>query len=675
MTGGATLSGDGAPRATAEERLESWKEIAAYLKRDVRTVQRWERRGALPVHRREENLGGVYAFRAELDAWRRNGHSQLEEHQPEKAGGTREDQPRRFSRAIFVWSTFLATLALLGALGFYSYRYHRQTGKSERPPLIVPFMTLPGWSMAPTFSPDGKEVAFAWDNHDDNGSFDIYVMRVGSSEPRRLTFHPSRFVWPRWSPDSGSIAFTRESESESGVFLISSKGGPERKLLSLDWPSLPGSLDVTWTPDGKHLAFVETNSPVGTNRIALLSLDTLEHHALTQPPSGGLDEGPEVSPDGRTLAFLRGDSTGFGSVYVAPTSGGEPTVLATIDGNVRGLAWFPDGQALLMAGRIRGVEGLWKIELGGQSKLLYSTVKTKPAFPAITAQGNRVAVSLLSYEESIWQVDLTKKGSSASFISTLNGAAEFPQYSPDGQRIAFQSDRSGTWEIWGCDRDGLNPVQLTSFAGPPVGYPRWAPDGRQIVFDVRSEHGSEIYVVSRDGGSLRRLVTGGAKDEVPSWSQDGRWIYFASDHGGVWQIWKTPIEGGHAVQVTKNGGYAPVESLSGKRLFYAKGPDSSGIWSVDERGNEYPVLNILPQGHWADWAVSEDGLYFIDPLAKPRPAIEFFSYATRRITSVLRLETYPQQGVQGLAVSPDRRWLLYPRLKVQGDIVFVQNLQ
>src|SRR5262249_17639430 len=78
----AQSSGDGAPAARAEERLESWKEIAAYFKRDVRTVQRWEQRGHLPVHRLTDNLGGVYAFRSELDAWRANSQQQLAERPP-----------------------------------------------------------------------------------------------------------------------------------------------------------------------------------------------------------------------------------------------------------------------------------------------------------------------------------------------------------------------------------------------------------------------------------------------------------------------------------------------------------------------------------------------------------------------------------------------------------------
>ena len=679
MTEPATPSAERGVSPPEGERLESWKEIAAYLKRDVRTVQRWESRGGLPVHRREENLGGVYAYRADLDAWRQNGHKQSAGDVSAANGNdpAEREHPKRHAPASFVLAIALAVL-VVGTLGLYSYRYyqHRQTGKLERTPVIVPLMSLPGWAITPTFSPDEKEVAFAWDHErGDGSSFDIYVMRIGSSEPRRLTFHPSRFVWPRWSPDGRNIAFTRESESESGIFLIPSGGGPERKLLSLDWPTLPGALCVSWTPDGKHLVFVETSSTSGSNRIALLSLDTLEHHALTQPPSGESDYDPEVSRDGKTLAFLRQQSTDYAGVYVVPILGGEPTELATADGAARGLAWFPNGKAIILAGRLKGAEGLWKIALGGQYELFYPTLKTKAAFPAFTAQGDGLGLSLLWYEESIWRLDLTKKELPASLISSLDAASEFPQYSPDGERIAFQSDRSGNWEIWACDRGGLHPERLTSFAGPPAGYPRWSPDGRQIVFDVRGEHGSEIYFVSRDGGSPRRLVTGSAKDEVPSWSHDGRWVYFGSERGGVWQIWKTPAAGGNSEQVTKGGGYAPLESLDGKVLYYARGPDSPGIWRIDQRGEEKPVIEVLPQGHWADWAVARNGLYFIDPLAEPHPAFEFFSYATRRITPALPLETYPLQGVQGMTVSPDRRWLLYPKMKAQGDIVFVQNLQ
>jgi Tol biopolymer transport system component len=656
------------------EPLESWKEIAAYLNRDVRTVQRWERRGGLPVHRREENLGGVYAYPSELDVWRRDGHSRAESQLHETGNSTRQYQPNR--RLVRTALISLAIVVFAGIVGLYSHRYfHGQIGKSEHTPAIVPFMNLPGWATAPTFSPDGKEVAFAWDNgHADLMHYDIYAMRLGSSEPRRLTFRPSRFVWPRWSPDGRSIAFTRESESESGLFLISSNGGAERKLLPLDYPTQPGSLGVSWTPDGNHLAFVET-TPAGTNRIALLSLDSLQHRAMTQPPMGHSDEGPEVSPDGKTLAFVRFDSSiDYRAVYIAPMSGGEPTELVTPDGPAWGIAWYPNGQAILLAARLRGVDGLWKITLDGQSKLLYPTLRTKPGLPAFSAQGDRLVLNMTSYEENVWQVDLRKKRNPTTLISSLASGAEFPQYSPDGQHIAFQSERTGNWETWLCNPDGSNPVQLTSI-GSPAGYGRWSPDGKQIVFDVRKEHNSEIYVVSRGGGSVRRIVTSSERDEAPSWSHDGRWIYYASKHGGIWQVWKTPAGGGHAVQVTKGGGYAPVESLNGKALYYAKGPDSPGIWQIGKRGNEEPVIDILPPGHWADWALSSDGIYFINPLAEPGPAIEFFSIATHTITPVLGLDAYPMEGAQGLAVSPDGHWLLYPKIKIQGDIVFLQNLQ
>ena len=79
-------------------------------------------------------------------------------------------------------------------------------------------------------------------------------------------------------------------------------------------------------------------------------------------------------------------------------------------------------------------------------------------------------------------------------------------FSPDGSQIAFQSDRSGSWEIWKANRDGSNAVQLTHFHGPLTGTPRWSPDGRQIAFDSRNSGNSEIYVIGSDGGTPRQVT-------------------------------------------------------------------------------------------------------------------------------------------------------------------------
>src|SRR5262249_5167733 len=143
---------------------------------------------------------------------------------------------------------------------------------------------------------------------------------------------------------------------------------------------------------------------------------------------------------------------------------------------------------------------------------------------AISRQGNRLAYSREIRDTDIWRVgisDSKNTGSPTRLISSTRPDYG-PQYSPDGKRIAFTSGRSGNTEMWVCDDDGQNPVQLTSFAGPDLGSPRWSPDGRQIAFDSVAAGNRDIFVISAEGGKPRPF-TEDASDEVrPSWSRDGR---------------------------------------------------------------------------------------------------------------------------------------------------------
>jgi len=91
-----------------------------------------------------------------------------------------------------------------------------------------------------------------------------------------------------------------------------------------------------------------------------------------------------------------------------------------------------------------------------------------------------------------------------------------PQFSPDGNTIAFTSSRSGNHEIWVCDREGRNPMQLTAFGGPAPGSPRWSPDNRWIAFDSPKAGNSDIYIISADGGAPHRLTDGPSNNTRPS---------------------------------------------------------------------------------------------------------------------------------------------------------------
>ena len=175
----------------------------------------------------------------------------------------------------------------------------------------------------------------------------------------------------------------------------------------------------------------------------------------------------------------------------------------------------------------------------------------------------------------------------------------------------FVSERSGHPEIWVCNSEGLSPLQLTSFQGPAVTTPRWSPDGRRIAFDSDANEGRfDIWVIGADGGKPVRMTTHPANDGNPSWSHDGRWIYFDSARTGEQQIWKMPADGGEAIQLTRDGGYAPLESPDGKFLYYTKYLWDTSLWRVPvDGGQSAKVLEGLSA--YVNLAIVDTGIYFV----------------------------------------------------------------
>ena len=249
------------------------------------------------------------------------------------------------------------------------------------------------------------------------------------------------------------------------------------------------------------------------------------------------------------------------------------------------------------------------------------------------------------------------------------------QPSPDGTRLVLQSARSGAPEIWLNSSEGNHPVQLTTI-GRFSGTPRWSPDGRWIVFDARVEDHGHIYIVDVEGRNLHAITHGGSDNYVPSWSRDGRFIYFASPRTGSRQIWKHSVENGSERRLTEHGGFDPLESYDGQTIYYSKF-DEPGIWSMPANGgSESPVVIGKPQvSYWGHWAVTESGLYLLDADADPRPTIEFYSFATRRITPVLSLENTPSDWQPSLSASRDGRTIFYTQYDPQSVIKMVENFR
>ena len=202
---------------------------------------------------------------------------------------------------------------------------------------------------------------------------------------------------------------------------------------------------------------------------------------------------------------------------------------------------------------------------------------------ALSRDGRRLVYTRYSCDADIWRLELSGPGSPAGPPARLIASTWWdtcPRYSPDGRKIVFVSRRSGFWEIWICDADGSNLIQLTNFRGDNAGTPRWSPDGSRIAFDVLVDGQYDVFAMSVGGGKPRRVTDNPAQDDSPSWSRDGKWIYFASNRTGETQVWKTPAGGGEPIQVTRRGGYAAFESNDGKFLYYAKAPFSGG-WTLE----------------------------------------------------------------------------------------------
>jgi len=614
--------------------------------------------------------------------------TEIKEESESGAGPASLPVPRQLSR--WVWIAGLAALAVAIGGGVWFHRARTTTEPAVPPPRTVLLTSFSGRELEPALSPDGKQVAFVWDGVTGD-NFDIYVKLVEAGNPLRLTTDPAPDSSPAWSPDGSRVAFVRQSEAGHAVFVVPALGGPERKVaqsaaiarpdVSLSGPWSPG---LAWSPDGRFLAIVDRSSPLGPNSIFLLSLETGERRRLTSPgPVSFTDEFPAFSPDGQTIAFERGFTLAAGDIYLLPlapggTATGEPRRL-TFDGRgAGGLAWSPDGGSIVFASTRGGSLRLWRISVSGGGPEAVMSGGENAYGPSLSRQGGRLAFAQQVSDTNIWRLRGPGfKGPSSSptkFISSTR-SDDAPQFSPDGKRIVFRSTRSGTAEIWVCDSEGSNPVQVTSFGGPDVGTPRWSPDGRRIAFDCIKEGPRDIYVISAEGGAPRRLTTESSGDVRPSWSKDGRWIYFGSDRSAGWQVWKAPAEGGPAVQVTRQGGREAFESPDGKFVYYTR-LGVSGIWRVPvEGGEETLVLNRGEQGHWA---VLHQGIVLLNRRATPGPAIEFFSFATQQSARIAALpkEATTSIGPPGLAVSPDGRWILYVQVdRLESDIVLVENFR
>jgi Tol biopolymer transport system component/DNA-binding winged helix-turn-helix (wHTH) protein len=586
------------------------------------------------------------------------------------------------------WMFAIASL-VIAATAILLFVLREVVPEPKAQPRLVPLTTYTGREYEPALAPDGNRVAFAWSGPDVpiGRTASIYIKQVGEEHALRLTSVPGAIDFgPDWSPDGAYIVFGRfpaptaaPGTVEEGIYIVPAMGGAERRVHTTNWTVSPiVDSRVVWAPDGKTVAF--SDRPAGQSHYALFSLDvgTLGARQITFPPeSSNGDIHVAFSPDARTLAFLRDTKDGM-DVYVIPAAGGSERRL-TFDNRdsagqrsawLVGLTYTSDGHDIILGGN-----GLWRIHATGEARRAESVRGL--GFTAFNPyiRGNRLVYGAPTWDANVYLLPLrseTDPGKPTKLIGSTFLDAD-AQLSPDGRYVVFSSDRTGASEIWKANSDGSTPMQLT-FLSSDCGTPRWSRNGREIVFSAGPQGNRDLFVTSADGGQPRQLTTASSNEAVPNYSRDGRWIYFASDRGGSWNIWKMPAEGGPATQVTRNGGFFASESPDGQYLYYAKAIDAPGLWRVPlSGGSEEKVLDSPPPGFWGYWAVSANGIYYVDEPA-PRARIRFLNFRTRRDSVVKVMSNAAWIGSLGMSLSQNGSAMVFVQLdQFTSDLMLVED--
>jgi Tol biopolymer transport system component/DNA-binding winged helix-turn-helix (wHTH) protein len=587
----------------------------------------------------------------------------------------------------------LTTLALGVGAGLAFFFFLRSGGDPLSSRIRVrPVTSFPGLESYAAISPDGEKVAYSW-NGGEGRAEHLYVQLIDGSEPLRLTNENRRDYSPAWSPDGRQIAFLREIREPgqagfSEIRAISALGGKETRLGTAAVRFEVGPLFVSgldWSPDGNYLVFSDKESTDEREGVFLLSIQTGEKRRLSAPPPAGppvRDHQPAFSPDGSTVAFVRGGSTTKYQILLHDLEGKEARLLATEDGQVLDLDWMPEGSALVYARDRWDERGLTRVSVpDGRTSDLSSSGGAISV--SASTDGERLAFTqddgvLLN----IWRAAGPASEIRGDPVKLMpSSRADFsPEYSPDGSQIAFTSRRSGWQAVWVCDSNGKGCAQI---GGDNSSMPRWSPDGKKIGYAVRDDGITDLYFTSLERGFTRRLTEeAGVGFSSLAWSPDGLTIYYASNQTGEYNIWRRSLESTDAIPLTRSGGRNPRVSPDGKYVYYPKPrPEAAykwvDVWKVPvEGGEEVPVLTgrLLEGPNWVLW---RDALIYRAWSSEYGQAfINVHHLTTGEESQLLTFDAKEQAFGYGLSVSPDGMHILYSKAEPRNsDIVLIENFR
>jgi len=402
----------------------------------------------------------------------------------------------------------------------------------------------------PHWSPDGTRIAFSSDR---SGNYDIWDVTVANGQLHQITRNPANDFAPSWSPDGKEIAFVSTRQPNPGIYAIHPDGSSERMIEAVNGAG-PGFGRATispaaWNPDSKRVVYSIV--------------------------SGG---GAKLMLDGKELSSNE-DLFPFRAQWLSPTE-----FLYTADGKIK--------RRSINSNSATPVEFTANLNVGiphyTRKKRDFDSLAPRKALgivrPVISPDGKQIAFIAVG---DLW---VMKIGSKPERVTNDTSAKSDPAWSPDGSKLVYSSDRSGSFNLWIRDMRTGREKQVTDATYAEVGA-SWSPDGTRIAY-VNSEGDMEgdIEVLDVKTGRSKKIHDATFGPGYPTWSADGRVIIISSlkqdsarFREGSNEMWAIPSDGSDAGRLI-----VPVPHKSiGSRL--GEGP----VWSPDGKQMAFELENAL----------------------------------------------------------------------------------
>jgi len=673
--------GDPAPVASSsgppKGRLDSWKEIAAYLDRDVTTVQRWERREGMPVHRHvHDRMGSVYAFQQELDAWVRGRNLRAEEESGKSVPGPgAAPPPSPGSRILSRRALALSVVGAVAALAIGTSLWVRRTEFSWQNPIadarFQAVTDFDGVAMAAAVSRNGQLVAFLSDR---DGPMDVWVTQVGSGEFHNLTRGSvPGLVNPTvrnlgFSPDGSVVTFWARRDDGSkdgaiGTWAVPTLGGAPR-------PYLEGVAELDWSRDGARLAYhtVDTGDPVFVSEGGRRS----DGRPVFTAPAGLHCHFPVWSPDGAFIYFIQGRPPDEMDVWRVRSGGGTPERITSHGGRVSHPVLLDRRTLVYLAGDADG-SGPWLYGMDVERRVAHRLASGPERYASLaaSADGRRLVLTLAAPKRSLWRLSLPEGAAAASAaerIALTTGAGFSPRLGPGYLLyVSATGSRESLWKL----AHGAGTELWSSPGARIVGAPAISPDGQRLAFSVRQDGRALLHVMQSDGTGARVVADSLQLRGAPAWAPDGRSVTSAVDDHGVPRLFRVPLDGSAPSVLVRDYSVGPAWSPDGRFVLYS-GPEigtASAVKAVTAEAAPRPVAALtVPRGSRLAFLAGGREVVLLRGGARHRDLwrVDLETGAERQLTDLP-----PDFDVRDFDISPEGREVVVERVQERSDVVLL----